>query len=965
MPQDTVRVFISSAFLQLTTERTAARNAIDEASELLGNLGLALRYQPVMLDVQDYARILPVEGALEREVNNCQALVLILGRPYGTKQNDGRSATEQEYDHARAAGLPVLAFLEQFDEAAHLASLTTAKEKDLWARQESFRKKAAAYTDGCYAAHYRDAADLRGKIKDALQHNAPNLALHPYFAKLIADWENGQEAQGNYYLALRAAAPEQFHKIERLGKELAEAYEDDWFIDREKNEAQILALSSDMRGLVLDWLERPDSPPLFILGEYGTGKTRFLLRLAAELARAAQADQRAVVPLYVPLGKDEFRNIPSANGAAEDVWAAVAAYLARCNAAVSRAAQLRNLLRGRRCVMLLDGLDELPQIGGHRGARDSQLLTLIKPHDGAVRTLVTGRTHYFPSERSVCDVIGGTAPDDPFVLDPSPAAPPLRLHICPFSPDEVAEYLRRRCGAAGELLLKKLSGVYNLLDMARRPVLLNMIVTTVEHQRDGLEGLTPGRLYEAYARKRWELERKDKDRLRIDPADLWPVMEYLGCRIHLDGMTAGLTNDDIKAAISQFFPKASGWNMVDEYSDALRCSSFLKWSGPSGAYEFIHRSYGEFFAARALVRETCQTWTNDMPDELFRRGPVSKEIAAFAADLLAIGPVRSSDLLCCAPDPAKLVDALHSWFLNIDDPHVRRLALLLRDYLGWRDEGAQARLNEIFAAERQSRADERQLLDCGDLLPRLVLCRIPAGEFIQGGYEYGYERPIHRARITRPFWLADTPVTQAQWAAVMTDKPAPSRFSGAQRPVENVTWFDCVMFCNRLSDLAKLDKAYEINGEHVEWHRAANGYRLPTEAEWEYACRAGTTSAFFTGNSLHANQANFDGEYPYGGAPPGRNRKETTTVRTFEGNAWGASDMHGNVWEWCWDWYSDYQPESLDDPQGPPSGANRVLRGGSWDLRAADCRSAFRSWGRPGGRVDDFGFRVVRRAPQD
>jgi len=965
MPQDTVRVFISSVFKDFTTERTAARNAIDEANGLLGDLGLALRYEPVMLDVQDYARILPVEGALEREVNNCQALVLILGRPYGTKQADGRSATEQEYDHARAAGLPVLAFLEQFDEPAHLASLTTAKEKDLWARQEYFRKKAAAYADGCYAAHYRDAADLRDKISNALQRNAPNLALHPYFAHLIAKWESGEEAQGNYYLPLRAAEPEKFHEIERIGKELADM--DDWFSDREEKEAQILALSSDMRELVLDWLARPDSPPLFILGEYGTGKTRFLLRLAAELARAAQADQRAIVPLYVPLGEDEFRAIP-ANGVAEDMWAAVAAYLASCNAAVSRAAQLRDLLRRRRCVMLLDGLDELPQSGGHRGARDSQLVTLIKPHDGAVRTLLTGRTHYFPSERSVCDLIGGPAPDDPFNLDPSPAAPPLRLHICPFSPDEVADYLRRRCGKDGELLREKLSGVYNLLDMARRPVLLNMIVTTVEDSPDRLEKLTPGRLYEAYARKRWELERKDKDRLRIDPAKLWPVMEYLGCRIHLDGMKAGLTNDDIEAAIMRFFPNASGWNMVDEYSDALRCSSFLKWSGPSGAYEFIHRSYGEFFAARALVRETCRTWSSPAPGELFCRGPVSQEIAAFAADLLAFGPVKASDLLRCAPEPATLVATLQTWFLTIDDPHVRRLALLLRDYLGSREEGAQTRLDEIFAAERQSRADERQILDCGDLLPGLVLCRIPAGEFIQGGYERGNESPIRRARITRPFWLADTPVTQAQWAAVMTDNPAPSWFKGPQRPVEQVAWFDCVEFCNRLSDMAGLDRAYEINGKDVDWHRAANGYRLPTEAEWEYACRAGTTSAFFFGNRLNTDQANFNCFGPYGGAPPGRYRHETTDVRTFNDNAWGAYDMHGNVCEWCWDKcnYGDsYADIEVEDPVGPPSGALRVVRGGSWDDGAVVCRSALRGGNRPGDRDGDGGFRVVRRAPQD
>jgi formylglycine-generating enzyme required for sulfatase activity len=146
----------------------------------------------------------------------------------------------------------------------------------------------------------------------------------------------------------------------------------------------------------------------------------------------------------------------------------------------------------------------------------------------------------------------------------------------------------------------------------------------------------------------------------------------------------------------------------------------------------------------------------------------------------------------------------------------------------------------------------------------------------------------------------------------------------------------------------------------VTWNRNANGYRLPTEVEWEYACRAGTTTPFNTGNNITTSQANYDGDYPYNGNAKGIYRERTTPVGSFQPNAWGLYDMHGNVWEWCWDWYGNYSSGAQTDPIGASSGSYRVLRGGSWSYYALNLRSALRGLDSPSYRNFVIGFRLVR-----
>ncbi len=222
--------------------------------------------------------------------------------------------------------------------------------------------------------------------------------------------------------------------------------------------------------------------------------------------------------------------------------------------------------------------------------------------------------------------------------------------------------------------------------------------------------------------------------------------------------------------------------------------------------------------------------------------------------------------------------------------------------------------------------------------------------------------------------MLQTPVTQKMWKDVMGDNP--SHFQGDDLPLENFNWFKCAEFCNKLTLREKnlrpcyySDPEFRIlyeGGEgEVYCDQLADGYRLPTEAEWEYACRAGTTTHFHYGNSLDSTMANFEGRIPYGKGKMGEYRNRTTTVKSFRPNDWKLYDMHGNLWEWCWDRFdSDYYGNSpVDDPKGPESGSDRVLLGCCWGNGAVDCRSGCREGGGPadGAWSRGDGFRVVRR----
>jgi formylglycine-generating enzyme required for sulfatase activity len=238
---------------------------------------------------------------------------------------------------------------------------------------------------------------------------------------------------------------------------------------------------------------------------------------------------------------------------------------------------------------------------------------------------------------------------------------------------------------------------------------------------------------------------------------------------------------------------------------------------------------------------------------------------------------------------------------------------------------------------------------------KVTFVLVPPGKFLMGSPADEKDRSddemLHAVTLTEPFDLGKTEVTQAQYQALTGANP--SKFKGAELPVERVSWEEARDYA------AKLMKKQSV--KHL--------YRLPTEAEWEYACRGGRSSSnpfdVGDGRALSSREANFDGNLPYGGADKGPNLQATCRVGSYPANALGLSDMHGNVDEWCADWYGPYPQGAVTNPSGPPEGSSRVDRGGCWSSPARRCRAGYRGRIVPGLRHATLGFRVARSSPSD
>jgi formylglycine-generating enzyme required for sulfatase activity len=270
-------------------------------------------------------------------------------------------------------------------------------------------------------------------------------------------------------------------------------------------------------------------------------------------------------------------------------------------------------------------------------------------------------------------------------------------------------------------------------------------------------------------------------------------------------------------------------------------------------------------------------------------------------------------------------------------------------------EKRQEELNKLPKSSPNSSSNQSFSQDLGFGV-KLEMVYIPGGTFYMGAPKtekdsLDYERPQHYVTV-KPFYMGKYTITQEQWEKVVYSCPPvarelnsrPAYFPGDKLPVELVSWNDAVEFCARLS------------------HKTGQKYRLPSEAEWEYACRAGSAKPFAFGDTITTNVVNYNGNYTYGNAPKGEYRGRTTPVGTFQPNAFGLYDMHGNVWEWCADpWHDNYEG-APNDGSAWISETNqnaRLLRGGSWDYDPIYCRSAYRGHNGLGYDDDYIGFRVV------
>ncbi|MFC1574286.1 formylglycine-generating enzyme family protein [Candidatus Latescibacterota bacterium] len=231
---------------------------------------------------------------------------------------------------------------------------------------------------------------------------------------------------------------------------------------------------------------------------------------------------------------------------------------------------------------------------------------------------------------------------------------------------------------------------------------------------------------------------------------------------------------------------------------------------------------------------------------------------------------------------------------------------------------------------------------------------VPSGSFNMGSKKgFDIEKPVHTVTLSA-FEMSETEITQAQYEAVIGINPSLAK-ENPQLPVERVSWYNAVLFCNKLSEVAGYENCYDE--KTWECDLSKNGFRLPTEAEWEYACRAGTTTKYYSGNTIDDLirvgwfTQNSEGKtHPVGQKLP---------------NAWGLYDMHGNVWEWTYDWLGDYSRENVFNPTGAKTGKYRVIRGGGfppWTPNNMGCESGIRGYGIPDKSTGAVGFRVVRRS---
>ena len=268
------------------------------------------------------------------------------------------------------------------------------------------------------------------------------------------------------------------------------------------------------------------------------------------------------------------------------------------------------------------------------------------------------------------------------------------------------------------------------------------------------------------------------------------------------------------------------------------------------------------------------------------------------------------------------------------------------------------------------------LLETADMNIPDSFVLIKGGTFQMGSPESEAWRSADETRhsvTVSDFYMSKYELTQKEYEEITGSNP--SNFSGEDLPVENVSWLDAVSYCNARSEKEHLTPVYTIDGQNVSWDRSANGYRLPTEAEWEYACRAGSETPFYMESSPSADDANYYGHYPYQieenyfsqdnlQIQPGEYRQTTVAVSSFAENPFGLFNMHGNVGEWVWDYYGDYSADEQTDPTGPETGALRVYRGGGWNDFAKNMRSAYRATLEQNKGSFNIGIRLVRNSQQ-
>ncbi len=751
-------------------------------------------------------------------------------------------------------------------------------------------------------------------------------------------------------------------------------------ITKEKIDQEIYGKDQGwIEGYINKWLEDPCKEHVSVLGEFGTGKTWFTHHYAYQvMQKYLEAKEKGLnrprLPLVIQL-RDYSKALNS-----ESLFSDF--FFRKHEIPLPGYSAFEQLNRMGKLLLIFDGFDEMADKLDRQKMVNNfwELARVVVP---GAKAILTCRTEHFPNAKDGRDLLNAEIKASTANLTGDPPQFEV-LDLEKFNEDQIKEALLKK---TDEKTVDIIMGHPELLDLAGRPVMLDFILEALPEIESG-KSVDLSRVYLWALTSKLERDIKS-DRTFTSMAD----KIYFMCELSWEMLTTEkmsinyrLFPDRLK---DMFGRKISEEKDLDHWHYDMMGNTLLI-RNDDGDYSPAHRSLLEFFVAYKLLAELGllpedftdparrqsnidsstdpedYTWNSYFfrkinGEDNIEQIPGLNNFKSDNADLALEALGRMGDAVLRFVHEITNTDQVRYGFHGMlksvleefksgkRDPEkqqdiIRFILKFRRLSQEWEENSGIGDSLRVFWKKHLEKetgiargVEERKIFALkrsGETPLNIEMVQIPAGSFLMGSDDAG---PIHRAKITKPFLISTAPVTQVLYETVIGKNP--SKFKGVDRPVETVSWFDAVNFCNKLSIKMRLEPAYTIDGEEVRRNRDTNGFRLLTEAEWEYACRAGTTSAFYSGD-LESDLE-----------PVGWYHRNSDGLTHDAGlknaNAWGVFDMHGNVWEWNYDLYRE-------------GGVNRVIRGGSWDYDARNCRSAIRNDGRPDYRGNNVGFRLSR-----
>ncbi len=746
-----------------------------------------------------------------------------------------------------------------------------------------------------------------------------------------------------------------------------------------------------LTGYMDRWLQDATMEHVSILGEFGTGKTWFSLHYAYRAMleyreKKAKGLERPRLPVVVQL-RDYAKQLDSQSLFSDF-------FFRKHKIPLPHYLAFEYLNRVGKLVLIFDGFDEMADKLDRQKMIDNfwELARVVVPGSKAV---LTCRNEHFPEAREGRKLLQAELRASVSALSAEPPQFEV-LYLEPFEEEQICLALSRR--TEKKETVDYIMGHPQLADMARRPVLLEYIIDALPEIEAG-KPVDLARIYLYAVTKKLETDFKT-GRTFTSPADRLFFMCELSYHM-LSTETLSLNYRAFPGRLRQLFGAEVGDEKTLDFWKYSMMGNTLLVRNDDGDYSPAHKSLTEFFAAFKLA--ACMGF---LPPDFtaaageqshidWGRAPESyswdcyfRREADESGEICKIAPLKnfkSGDREVLLNQLVRMPKAVWRFLFDITNQDTVReefyayLISVLQDFKKERRDPAKQQdiIQFIYDFRRLSRewagGENRECEVCriwreyrekefGEIeekpaiitvapgekiksIPSFQMASIPAGSFLMGSNLIERESPIHRVHINRPFLLGTTPVTNKFYEAVIGRLP--SRFEGDNHPVEKVSRLDAVSFCNRLSGLWGFAPAYSIDGETVTPDWEADGFRLPTEAEWEYACRAGSTDERY----VDLDEIAWYGKNSGGSTRP---------VAELKPNGWGMYDMLGNVYEWCWDRFGSYPMNEVPDARGAAEGGYRVIRGGSWGDVPDNCRASFRSADHPGDRDGDLGFRLAR-----